>query len=389
MRALCWHGREDIQCDTVPDPELENYDDIIVKVTATAICGSDLHLYNGLASGMEEGDILGHEFMGEVVEKGPAIARLDIGDRVVIPFTISCGQCYFCQRTLFSLCDKSNPNAERAAKMMGHSPAGLFGYAHLLGGFAGGQAEYVRVPYGNVGPLKIESDLADEQVLFLSDIYPTGYMGAENADIEAGDTVAVWGCGPVGQFAIQSAWMLGAGRVIAIDCVPERLALAKTAGKAETINFEDLDVYETLMELTRGRGPDRCIDAVGAEAHGAGTWADVKEMTQLKTGLMTDRPFVLNEAIRSCRKGGNISMPGVYFSKAKIPLGPLMNKALTLRGGQTHMQRYMAPLLDLIEEGKIDPSYIITHRGSLEDGPDFYKAFRDKEDNCIKCIMKP
>lgn len=389
MRALCWHGREDIRYDTVPDPKLINKDDVIVKVTATAICGSDLHLYNGVAPAMKEGDVLGHEFMGEIVEKGSEVTAVNIGDRVVIPFTISCGHCFFCQKDLYSLCDESNPNADEASKIMGHSPAGLFGYTHLLGGFSGGQAEYVRVPYGNVGPLKIESDLTDEQVLFLSDIYPTGYMAADNADIEPGDTVAVWGCGPVGQFAIQSAWMLGAGRVIAIDCVPERLAMAKDKGKAEIINFEEMDVYETLMEMTKGMGPDRCIDAVGAEAHGAGTWADVKENLQVKTGMASDRPYVIEEAIKSCRKGGTLSIPGVYFSEAKIPLGPMMNKALTVRGGQTHMQHYMKPLLDIIQQGKLDPSYIITHRGGLEEGPGFYKTFRDKEDNCVKCIMRP
>jgi len=389
MRALCWHGKEDIRYDNVDDPKLENKDDVIVKVTATAICGSDLHLYNGVAPAMQAGDVLGHEFMGEIVEIGPDVKNLKIGDRVVVPFTISCGHCFFCQKDLFSLCDESNPNAEQAAKEMGHSPAGLFGYTHMLGGFAGGQAEYVRVPYGNVGPLKIESDLTDEQVLFLSDIYPTGYMGADNADIEEGDTVAVWGCGPVGQFTIRSAWMMGAGRVIAIDCIPERLKMAKEQGKAEVLNFEEVDVYEQLMDMTKGRGPDRCIDAVGAEAHGAGTWSDVKEKVELKTGTASDRPHVIQEAIKCCRKGGNISIPGVYFDELKIPMGPMMNKALTVRGGQTHMQHYMKPLLDKIEEGDIDPSYIITHRASLKDGPDMYKTFRDKADECIKVVMTP
>ena len=389
MRALCWHGKEDIRYDNVDDPKLENKDDVIVKVTATTICGSDLHLYNGVAPAMQAGDVLGHEFMGEIVEIGPDVKNLKIGDRVVVPFTISCGHCFFCQKDLFSLCDESNPNAEQAAKEMGHSPAGLFGYTHMLGGFAGGQAEYVRVPYGNVGPLKIESDLTDEQVLFLSDIYPTGYMGADNADIEEGDTVAVWGCGPVGQFTIRSAWMMGAGRVIAIDCIPERLKMAKEQGKAEVLNFEEVDVYEQLMDMTKGRGPDRCIDAVGAEAHGAGTWSDVKEKVELKTGTASDRPHVIQEAIKCCRKGGNISIPGVYFDELKIPMGPMMNKALTVRGGQTHMQHYMKPLLDKIEEGDIDPSYIITHRASLKDGPDMYKTFRDKADECIKVVMTP
>jgi len=389
MRALCWHGTEDIRYDNVPDPQLKEKDDVIVKVTATAICGSDLHLYNGVAPAMKSGDVLGHEFMGEIVDKGPDVKNLEIGDRVVVPFTISCGHCFFCKSDLYSLCDESNPNAEMAQKEMGHSPAGLFGYTHMLGGFAGGQAEYVRVPYGNVGPLKIESDLTDEQVLFLSDIYPTGYMGADNADIQKGDTVAVWGCGPVGQFAIRSAWMLGAGRVIAIDCIEERLNLAKEKGKAEVINFEDNDVYEALMEMTSGMGPDRCIDAVGAEAHGASMLSDAKEYAQLKTHTISDRPHVLKEAIKCCRKGGTLSIPGVYFDKVEMPIGPMMNKALTLRGGQTHMQKYMKPLLDKIEKGDIDPSYIITHRGTLEDGPDMYKTFRDKSDECIKVVMTP
>lgn len=389
MRALCWHGKEDIRCDTVPDPKLLNNDDVIIKVTATAICGSDLHLYNGLAPAMKDGDILGHEFMGEVVEKGSEVRDLQIGDRVVVPFTISCGNCFFCKKDLYSLCDESNPNADQAAEVMGQSPAGLFGYTHMLGGFSGGQAEYVRVPYANVGPLKIESDLTDEQVLFLSDIYPTGYMGAENADIEPGDIVAVWGCGPVGQFAIQSAWMLGAGRVIAIDCVPERLKMAAEKGRSETINFTESDVYEVLMDMTAGRGPDRCIDAVGAEAHGTGTWANIKEKTQLKTGMMKDRPLVLQEAVKCCRKGGTISVPGVYFNPGEFPIGPWMNKALTMRGGQTHMQHYMRPLLDKIEQGHIDPSYIITHRATLEQGPEMYKTFRDKVDECVKVVMTP
>lgn len=387
MRALRWHGVEDIRCDNVPDPELQKDDDVIVKITATAICGSDLHFYNGLAPAMKEGDIVGHEFMGEIVDTGSAISHVKKGDRVVIPFTISCGHCFFCERELYSLCDESNPNADQAAETMGHSPAGLFGYTHMLGGFPGGQAEYVRVPYGDVGPLKIESDLTDEQVLFLSDIYPTGYMGADNADIEPGDTVAIWGCGPVGLFAIQSAWMMGAGRVIAIDCVPERLALAEEKAKAEVINFEKQDVYETLQEMTKGLGPDRCIDAVGAEAHGTDQAAKEKKM--LEEGEMTDRPHVINEIAKCCRKGGNISLPGVYFGNAELPIGTLMNKAFTIRGGQTHMQHYMKPLLERIEKGDIDPSFIITHRGTLEDGPNFYKTFRDKADDCIKCVMTP
>jgi threonine dehydrogenase-like Zn-dependent dehydrogenase len=391
MKALCWHGTGDVRIDTVPDPQILETRDAIVKVTATAICGSDLHLYGGLMPTMESGDVLGHEFMGEVVEVGPgATSALKSGDRVVVPFTISCGSCFFCQKGLFSLCDTSNPNAEMARKVMGHSPAGLFGYSHMLGGFPGGQAEYVRIPFADVGPVKIPFGLRDEQVLFLSDIFPTGYMGAENCEMERGDTIAVWGCGPVGQFAIQSAWMLGAGRVIAIDRVPERLRMAERYGRAETINFETDGVYDRLMEMTKGRGPDRCIDAVGTEAHGSGSIDALLDKAKTAVFLGTDRPHVLRETMMCCRKGGTISVPGVYLGYLdKVPFGAAMNKGLTLKMGQTHMHRYMRPLLERIEKGEIDPSFIITHRMKLIDAPDGYKTFRDKNDGCIKIVMTP
>jgi threonine dehydrogenase-like Zn-dependent dehydrogenase len=390
MKALCWHGKSDIRCDTVDDPRIEADGDVIIKVTACAICGSDLHLYDGYMPTMESGDILGHETMGEVVEVGSGVAKLKVGDRVVVPFNIACGQCFFCQKQLFSLCDRSNPNAEQARKMMGHSPSGLFGYSHLLGGFSGGQAEYMRVPYADVGPIKVPDGMDDEQVLFLSDIFPTGYMAAENAEIEPGETVAVWGAGPVGQFSIRSAWMLGAGRVIAIDNVAERLAMAASDGRTEIVNFDDGEVYDQLMELTGGRGPDRCIDAVGAEAHAGGSFDAVVDKVKAAVYLGTDRPHVLREAIMCCRKGGTISMPGVYLGYLdKIPMGAFMNKGLTLRTGQTHTHRYLAPLLEKIESGEIDPSFVITHRATLEEGPTLYQRFRDKEDGCVKVVMRP
>ncbi|KRE13869.1 alcohol dehydrogenase [Bosea sp. Root381] len=390
MKALCWHGKGDIRCETVPDPQIQDAGDVVIKVTACAICGSDLHVYDGYTPTMEAGDVLGHETMGEVVEVGRDVRNLKVGDRVVVPFNIACGDCFFCRKQLFSLCDRSNPNADQAKKAMGQSPSGLFGYSHMLGGFPGGQAEYLRVPYADVGPIKVPNGIPDEQVLFLSDIFPTGYMAAENAEIEEGDTVAVWGCGPVGQFAIQSAWMFGAGRVIAIDNVPERLALAASKGRAETINFDDVGVYDRLMEMTKGRGPDRCIDAVGAEAHGSGSFDAVIDKIKAATYLATDRPHALREAIMCCRKGGTISMPGVYFGFLdKIPMGAFMNKGLTLKTGQTHTHRYLAPLLEKIMSGEIDPSFVITHRAGLEDGPGLYQTFRDKEDGCIKVVLKP
>jgi threonine dehydrogenase-like Zn-dependent dehydrogenase len=390
MKALCWYGKEDVRIEKVPDPKIQDPRDAIIRITSTAICGSDLHLYDGFMPTMQKGDVLGHEPMGEVVEVGNAVLNLKRGDRVVVPFCIACGSCFFCKKGLFSLCDVSNPNAEMARKAMGYSPAGLFGYSHMLGGFAGGQAEYLRVPYADVGPLKIESDLTDDQVLFLSDIFPTGYMAAENCDIELGDTVAVWGCGPVAQFAIQSAWMFGAGRVIAIDRVPERLKMAKTHGKAETINFEEEDVYDRLQEMTKGRGPDRCVDAVGCEAHARGSIDAILDKAKTAIYLGTDRAHVLREAIMCCRKGGSLSIPGVYVGfPDKIPFGALMNKGLTVKTGQTHMHRYMKPLLKTIEEGKIDPSFVVTHRLKLDDAPKAYKTFRDKKDGCIKVVLKP
>jgi len=389
MKALVWHGKEDVRFDTVPDPKLEAPNDIIVRITATAICGSDLHLYDGLMPTMKSGDILGHEPMGVVEEVGSSITKFKKGDRVVVPFTIACGKCWFCERTLFSLCDNTNPNHKQAETAMGHSPSGLFGYSHMLGGYPGGQAEFLRVPYADVGPIKIESDLPDEKVLFLSDIYPTGYMAAEQANIQAGDTVAVWGCGPVGQFVIRSAWMLGAGRVIAIDDVPERLDLAR-AGRAEIIDTTTENASETLKEMTKGRGPDSCIDAVGAEAHGTNALEKVVDTAKMAVKLSTDRPGALRQAIMACRKGGTLSVPGVYIGLLdKIPFGALMNKGLTVKTGQTHVQRYLAPLLKTIEEGKIDPSCIITHERPLEEGPELYKTFRDKKDGCIKVVLKP
>ncbi|WP_437223931.1 zinc-dependent alcohol dehydrogenase [Planctomicrobium sp. SH661] len=390
MKAICWHGRGDVRCESVPDPVIADPTDMIVRITATAICGSDLHLYDGLMPTMQAGDVLGHEPMGIVEEVGREVKNFSKGDRVVIPFTISCGQCWFCENQLFSLCDQSNPNAEIARKVMGHSPAGLFGYSHMLGGFSGGQAEYMRVPYADVSPLKIESDLPDEKVLFLSDIFPTGYMAAENAQIQPGDTVAVWGCGPVGLFAMQSAWMLKAGRVIAIDRVPERLELARTFGKAETIDFSQLDVYTALMEMTAGRGPDSCIDAVGAEAHGTGTWDAIYDNVKQKFALTTDRAHVLREAIFCCRKGGTLSIPGVYVGYPdKLPFGALMNKGLTVKTGQTHVAKYHRMLLKKIEAGEINPAQIITHRVSLEEAPRAYQTFRDKRDQCVKVVIVP
>jgi threonine dehydrogenase-like Zn-dependent dehydrogenase len=389
MKALVWHGKEDVRCDTVPDPKIEQPTDIVVRITATAICGSDLHLYDGLMPTMKSGDILGHEPMGIVEEVGSSVTKLKKGDRVVVPFTIACGKCWFCEQTLFSLCDNTNPNHEQAETAMGHSPSGLFGYSHMLGGYPGGQAEYLRVPYADVGPIKIESDLPDEKVLFLSDIYPTGFMAAENANIQPGDTVAVWGCGPVGQFVIRSAWMLGAGRVIAIDDVAERLAMAR-AGKAETIDTNTENASERLKEMTKGRGPDSCIDAVGAEAHGTNALEKAVDTAKVAMKLSTDRPGALRQAIMACRKGGTLSVPGVYIGLLdKIPFGALMNKGLTVKTGQTHVQRYLAPLLKTIEDGKLDPSFVITHERPLEEGPELYKTFRDKKDGCIKVVLKP
>jgi threonine dehydrogenase-like Zn-dependent dehydrogenase len=389
MRATCWHGKTDVRVDNVPDPKILNPRDAIVKITSTAICGSDLHLYNGFVPTMEQGDILGHEFMGEIVELGSAVSNLKIGDRVVVPFPIACGNCFFCQEKLFSVCENSNPNAWMAEKMWGHSPAGIFGYSHLTGGYAGGQAEYARVPYADVGPIKIPNGLSDEQVLFLSDILPTGYMAAENCDIEPGDVIAVWGCGPVGQFAIQSAYLLGASRVIAIDRFPERLRMAREQSKAETLNYEEVDIADALKAMTGGRGPDACIDAVGMESHGMGMMGAIDRAKQAMM-LETDRPIALREALMACRNGGNVSIAGVYGGFVdKIPFGSIMNRSLTIKTGQTHVQRYMKPLLERIQNKELDPSCVITHRMSLNDAPHAYEIFKKKQEECIKVVLHP
>jgi threonine dehydrogenase-like Zn-dependent dehydrogenase len=389
MKALCWHGTNDVRVDTVPDPKILNPRDAIVKVTSTAICGSDLHIYNGYIPTMKAGDILGHEFMGEVVELGPGVKNLNIGDRVVIPFAISCGGCFFCNRDLWALCDNSNPNAWMVEKLMGHSPAALFGYSHLFGGYAGGQAEYVRVPFADVGPMKVPDGLADEQVLFLTDIFPTGYMAAENCNIQQGDTVAVWGCGPVGQFAIKSAFLLGAERVIAIDRIPERLKMAKEWGGAELINYEEVDAGEAVKEMTGGRGPDAVIDAVGMEAHGTGIDA-VYDRVMQTVKLESDRPTALRQVLVACRKGGNVSLAGVYGGFIdKVPMGAAFNKGLNIKMGQTHVHRYLRPLLEHIQKGDIDPSFVITHQLRLEDAPHGYEIFKNKKENCIKVVLKP
>ncbi|GCE23666.1 zinc-dependent alcohol dehydrogenase [Dictyobacter kobayashii] len=389
MKAVCWYGAHDVRVETVPDPEILNPRDAIIKISSTAICGSDIHLYDGYIPTMKKGDILGHEFMGEVVEVGKGVDNLKKGDRVVVPFTIACGHCFFCERQMWSLCDNSNPNAWLAESLYGHSAAGLFGYSHIYGGYAGGQAQYVRVPFADVGPIKVPDNLTDEQALFLSDIFPTGYMAAENCQIQPGDTVAVWGCGPVGQFAIQSAYLLGAERVIAIDRFPERLQMAKEQSKAEVINYEGQDVVELLKQATGGRGPDACIDAVGLEAHGTSIGATMDKIKQ-QVHLGTDRPHVLRQAIQACRKGGTVSLPGVYGGYLdKVPFGAAFAKGLTFKMGQTHVHRYLRPLLNRIQEGEIDPSFVITHRMTLEDAPHAYDIFKHKEDNCIKVILKP
>ncbi|WP_434110619.1 zinc-dependent alcohol dehydrogenase [Methylocaldum sp. GT1TLB] len=389
MKANCWYGKNDLRVEQVPDPEILNPRDAIVKITSTAICGSDLHLYDGFIPAMEKGDILGHEFMGEVVDVGQGVKNLKVGDRVVVPFPISCGNCFFCQKKQYSLCENSNPNAVMAEKLWGHSPAGIFGYSHLVGGYAGGQAEYARVPFADVGPIKIENGFTDEQVLFLSDIFPTAYMAAEACDIQPGDTVAVWGCGPVGQLTVKSAYLLGAERVIAIDRFPDRLRMAREQGGAETLNYEEVDVYDSLMGMTGGRGPDACIDAVGMEAHGHGIQYAYDRAKQA-TMLETDRPIVLREAIMACRNGGTVSVPGVYGGFIdKFPMGSVMNRSLTIKTGQTHVQRYLQPLLEKIRNGEIDPSFIVTHQMPLDDAPEGYEMFKHKQDECIKVVLKP
>jgi threonine dehydrogenase-like Zn-dependent dehydrogenase len=390
MKANCWMGPNAVEVIDVPDPQILNARDAIVQITSTAICGSDLHLVDGYVPAMERGDVLGHEFMGEVVEVGRGVHNLKVGDRVVVPFPIACGACNACNAELYSLCENSNPNAWMAEKLWGYSPAGVYGYSHLLGGFAGGQAQYARVPFADVNPLKIESGLPDEKVLFLSDIFPTGYMGAEMCNIQPGDVIAVWGCGPVGQFAIASAYLLGAERVIAIDRFPYRLEMARERAGAETINYAECDnLLEMLKELTGGRGPDACIDAVGMEAHGIGldyAYDRAKQAVRMET----DRPTALRQAIMACRNGGTVSVVGVYGGFVdKFPMGAVMNRSLTIRSGQCHVQRYMRPLLERIERGEIDPSFIITHEMPLEATPEGYDIFKHKADECVKCVVKP
>jgi threonine dehydrogenase-like Zn-dependent dehydrogenase len=397
MKALVWNGKHKVAVESVPDPKIEHPRDAIIKVTSTAICGSDLHLYDGLVQTMQKGDVLGHEPMGEVIEVGPEVTNLKVGDRVVVPFTISCGECFFCKKTLYSACDNSNPNGELTEKLYGQPTAGLFGYSHMYGGYAGGQAEYLRVPFADVGPIAIPEELTDEQVLFLSDIFPTGWMAAENCAIEQGDTVAIWGAGPVGQMAIRSAFLMGAGKVISIDNIPERLEMARKAG-AETIDFQhdekDIDgneanLFDQLKSMTNGRGPDSCMDAVGMEAHGTDPGM-IYDWIKMGLRMATDRPNVLRQAIQACRKGGHVSVPGVYAGFLdKIPFGAAMAKGLTIKTGQTHVQRYTQPLLQMISDGKIDPSFVITHELPLSSAPEAYETFKQKEDGCIKVVLKP
>lgn len=389
MKALCWHGKNDIRYDTVPDPSIEDARDAIVKVSSCAICGSDLHLYDHFIPGMEHGDIMGHEFMGEVVEVGADTKRLRVGDRVVVPFTIVCGECEQCRRGNFSVCERTNRNKALGDKAFGHATAGLFGYTHLTGGYAGGQAEYVRVPFADTTHVKVPDSLSDEQVLFLGDIFPTGWQAVVQCDIQPTDTVAIWGAGPVGQFCVRSAVLLGARQVVCIDRVPERLSMA-AAGGAITIDFDEESVLERLKELTHGKGPEKCIDAVGLEAHATRSLDSMYDRAKQAVMLETDRPHVLREMIYVCRPAGVLSVPGVYGGLVdKLPFGALMNKGLTLRTGQTHVRRWTDDLLRRIEEGQIDPSFVITHTLGLEQGPDMYRVFRDKLDNCIKVVLKP
>ena len=389
MKALTWHGKADIRCETIPDPIIEHPRDAVIKVTACAICGSDLHIYGGIIPEMKAGDVIGHETMGEVVEVGAANKKLKVGDRVVVPFTISCGECFFCKNGYYSGCERSNPDRDKAATLWGNAPAGLFGYSHLCGGYAGGQAEYLRVPYADVGPMKVPDHLSDEEVLFLSDIFPTGYMAADFCEIAGGETIAIWGCGPVGQFAIRSAILMGAGRIIAIDTVPERLALAKAAG-AETIDFMKDDVYDVIMQKTHGRGADACIDAVGTEAEPSASFDSRIDRIKVATFMGTDRPHVLRQAIHCCRNFGIVSIVGVYGGFLdKIPMGSAINRGLTFRMAQTPVQGYLPKLMSLIEEKKIDPSFVITHVAPLEKGPELYDTFREKQDGCIKVVLKP
>ncbi len=388
MRALCWYGQHDVRLRDVPEPQLLNPRDALVRVTSTAICGSDLHLYDGHIPTMEQGDILGHEFMGEVVARGSGVSNLAVGDRVVVPFSISCGQCVYCTREQYALCDNSNPNGEIAAALYGYSGAGLFGYSHMMGGYAGGQAELARVPFADVGPLKVPVGLRDEQVLFLSDVFPTGYQAAEQCSIRPGDVIAVWGCGPVGQFAVRSAFLLGAERVIAVDRELPRLRMARDAG-AEVVDFSREDVTLRVHDLTGGRGADGCIDCVGLEAYGHGPDA-VYDRVRTTLLLATDRPTALRQAIQACRKGGTVSIPGVYGGMVdRLPLGAAFEKGLTFRMGQTHTRRYMRPLLRLVEEGKIDPSFVASHFLPLDYAPEAYALFKRKQDGCTKVVLKP
>ena len=390
MRATVWSGRNKVQVENVPDPKILNDRDAIVKISSTAICGSDLHLYDGYIPAMRKGDILGHEFMGEIVETGRGVSNLAVGDRVVVPFPIACGHCNACARGLFSLCENSNPNASMAEKMFGDSTSGIYGYSHLTGGYAGGQAEYARVPFADVGPIKIESGLEDEQVLFLSDVFPTGWMAAEMCEIKPGDVVAVWGCGPVGQFAIASAYLLGAERVIAIDRFDYRLQMARDKGGAETINYERDSVRDRLREMTGGRGPDHCIDSVGLEAHHHNPGMYAYDRVKQATRMESERGYALREAIFNCRNGGTISIAGVYGGfMDKFPIGAIMNRSLTIKTGQCHVHRYLRPLLARIENGDIDPSYIVTHRMSLDDAASGYETFKHKQDECVKVVLKP
>jgi threonine dehydrogenase-like Zn-dependent dehydrogenase len=387
MKAVCWTGVGKVRVETVPEPSLLNPRDAIVKVRATTICGSDLHLYDGYIPAMLQGDILGHEFMGEVVEVGREVKNLRPGDRVIVPSVISCGECFFCKRSEFSLCDNTNPKPGMAEKLWGHSTCGIFGYSHLVGGYAGSHAEYVRVPFADVGPRKVPAGLGDEQALFISDAFPTGFMGADLCGIEPGDTVAVWGCGAVGLFAMKSAWLLGAGRVIAIDRLADRLTVARDRCQAEVLDYTRVNVVEALKELTGGRGPDACIDAVGMEAHETGlegAYDRVKQAVRLET----DRPYVLREAIQACRKGGVISIMGVYGGLVdKFPLGSAMNKGLTFRMGQMHAQRYMDRLIGYVERGEVDPSFVVSHRMPLEAAPQAYDMFKHKKDQCLRVVM--
>ena len=388
MKATCWMGTRNLEVREVPDPKILNSRDAIIRVTSSAICGSDLHLYDHYVPTMEKGDILGHEFMGIVEEVGPGVGNLSVGDRVVVPFPIACGACNNCANEMYSLCENSNPNAGIAEKLFGYSPAGIFGYSHMLGGFAGGQAEYVRVPFADVGPLKIESDLTDEQVLFLTDIFPTGYMGAEMCDIKPGDIVAIWGAGPVGLFAAASARLLGADRVIVIDRFDYRLDLAAKHAGAETLNYEQVDVPEALKEMTGGRGPDACIEAVGMEAHHPNVAINAYDKVKQLARLETERPHALRQAITCCRNGGTVSIIGVFGGMMdKFPIGSMMNRSLTIRQGQAHVHRYLRPLLKHIEDGDIDPTFVITHRISLDEVPDYYSIFKHKQDECVKVVI--